>query len=68
MEYNPTPRKVTLKTDLTKYDSRCVKDSIGVTIPYVKLSMWGDTDRFVAVHFDNGAKLDVLISSLTFSE
>lgn len=69
MEYSKTPRKVKLNVDLTKYDSRCTKDSEGFTMPFVALSEpWGSDDRFVAVKFDSGAKLDVVISSLTFIE
>ena len=58
------PLRVKLKTDLTKYDNRCKIGSLGYTIPDIKLSIWGSQDRFVAVKFDNGAKLDVLIDSL----
>lgn len=68
MEYSPTPRKVRLSKDLTKYDSRCTEGIIGYTIPMVKLSQWGGSDNFVAVKFDNGAKLDVATNSLTFLE
>ncbi len=57
-------RKVELIKDLTKYDSRCTIGSIGWTIPNVKLSMWGSSDNFVAVKFDNGARLDIALNSL----
>ena len=64
MQIADKPLRVKLKVDLTKYDNRCKVGSIGYTIPDIKLSMWGDQDRFVAVRFDNGAQLDVLWDSL----
>jgi len=56
--------RVKLKTDLTKYHPECKIGSIGSTLPGIKLSEWGWSDRFVAVKFDNGAMLDVLWKSL----
>ena len=35
-----------------------------MTLPNVKLSMWGEWDTFVAVQFDNGAKMDIATNSL----
>lgn len=66
MEMSKNPRKVILNVDLTKYDSRCTKDSKGSTMPMVKLSSFGSFDHFVAVKFESGAQLDVAINSLTF--
>jgi hypothetical protein len=66
MEYSKTPRKVKLKTDLTKYDSRCKVGELGETIPFKKFSNFGNFDCFVAIKFDNGAKMDVAINSLEF--
>jgi len=64
MQIAGNPIRVKLKVDLTRYDSRCKIGSYGYTIPNLKLSIWGSQDRFVAVKFDNGAKLDVLWESL----
>lgn len=64
MQIAGKPLRVKLKVDLTKYDSRCKISSRGYTLPDVKLSIWGFQDRFVAVEFDNGSKLDVLWDSL----
>ena len=64
MQIAGEPKRVKLKVDLTKYNSKCKIDSLGYTIPNTKLSMWGSQDRFVAVNFDNGAQLDVLWESL----
>ena len=64
MEYGKK-RRVKLNCDLSRYDVRCTVDSLGWTMPNVKLSMWGSQDNFVAVHFDNGAKLDIALNSLT---
>ncbi len=64
MQIEGEPQRVKLKVDLTKYDERCKEGELGWTIPNVKLSMWGSQDRFVAVRFDNGARLDVLNSCL----
>jgi len=58
--------RVKLNVDLTKYDTRCVKGQEGITLPNVKLSMWGGFDHFVAVQFDNGAIMDIAISSVEF--
>ncbi len=58
-------RRVKLRVDLTKYDSRCKVNEEGITLPDVKLSMYGSFDNFVAVKFDNGARLDVALNSLT---
>jgi hypothetical protein len=66
MQIGGKPRKVKLKVDLTKYDSRCVVDSTGKTIPNYKVGIWGGSDRFVAVRFDNGAVMDVVYNSLEF--
>lgn len=64
MQIGGEPLKFVLMIDLTKYNQRCVVGQRGVTIPDVKLSMWGDYDRFVAVKFDNGASMDVLWDSI----
>ena len=64
MQIAGEPKRVKLKVDLTKYDSRCKIGSLGSTMPDIKLSVWGSQDRFVAVNFDNGAQLDVLWESL----
>jgi len=64
MQIGGRPLAVKLTADLTKYDSRCKIGSKGITIPDSKLSIWGSSDRFVAVNFDNGARMDVLWGSL----
>lgn len=64
MQLSGKPIRVKLKVDLTRYDNRCKVDSLGYTIPDLKLSIWGSQDRFVAVRFDSGAQLDVLWSGL----
>ncbi len=64
MQISGNPKRVKLKVDLTKYDSRCKKGEMGWTIPDFKVGIWGSQDRFVAVKFDNGASLDVLWESL----
>lgn len=57
--------RVKLKYDLTKYDTRCVVGSLGKHTPGQSFSIWARTqDRFWGIEFDNGAKLDVLTSSL----
>jgi len=66
MQIGGKARKVKLNVDLTQYDSRCVEGSTGTTIPNYKVGIWGGTDRFVAVSFDNGAVLDILYNSLEF--
>jgi len=58
------PVRVKLLDDLTRYDPRLKVGEMGWTIPYAKLSEWGYQDRFVAVKFDNGARLDVLYEGL----
>jgi hypothetical protein len=67
MEYGNS-RRVKLTCDLTKYDSRLTVGQEGKTIPHTKLSIWGSQDRFVAVDFDCGAKLDILLSGLDILE
>jgi len=64
MQISGKPIRVKLKVDLTKYNPDCKIGSLGYTIPDVKLSIWGSQDRFVAVKFDNGFRLDVLWNSL----
>lgn len=68
MQIGGKPRKVKLLTDLTKYDARCVIGSTGTTMPNHRVGLWGDLDTFVAVHFDNGAILDVLYKSIEIAE
>jgi len=58
------PMRVKLRADLTKYDKRCKSGELGWTMPNAKLTVWGSQDRFVAVQFDNGAKLDTLWKGL----
>jgi len=60
------PKRVKLKIDLTRYDTRLTVGQKGTTIPNVKCSMIGGMDNFVAVKFDCGAKLDIVIKSLEY--
>jgi hypothetical protein len=66
MQLGGSPKRVKLNVDLTRYDSRLTKGQEGITIPNTKLSMWGSQDTFVAVKFDCGATLDIVINSLEF--
>ena len=66
MQLGGEPKRVKLNTDLTKYHSKLIVGQEGVTIPNVKLSMWGSMDTFIAVKFDCGAKMDIAIKSLDF--
>jgi hypothetical protein len=56
--------RVKLTCDLTRYHSKCIVGAMGWTIPRAELSEWGKYDRFVAVDFDDGPKMDVLWTSL----
>lgn len=69
MQHGGSPRKVKLKVDLTKYDSRCKVNEQGYTVPNAKANSGiGGLDQFVAVKFDNGAFLDVVYNSLEFED
>ena len=68
MQLGGSPKRVKLKTDLTKYDNRLTIGQKGSTIPDVKLSHWGSMDNFVAVNFDCGAKLDIALNSLEYDD
>lgn len=59
-----TKQRIELTTDLTRYDKRLTIGQQGVTIPGEAVSMWArGSDRFAAVAFDNGARIDVSYSS-----
>jgi len=64
MQIAGEPERVKLKVNLERYRKGLIEGLEGWTIPNVKLSIWGSQDRFVAVKFDNGIKLDVLYASL----
>jgi hypothetical protein len=64
MQLGGERQRVKLKVNLERYGKGLVEGSEGWTIPNVKLSVWGSQDRFVAVEFDNGLRLDVLYSGL----
>lgn len=64
MQHGGKPERVKLKVNLERYGRGLVEGVEGWTIPDTKLSIWGDQDRFVAVNFDNGLKLDIIYSSL----
>ncbi len=66
MLYGTKKERVKLLVDLTRYDLRCKIGELGWAIPDLKVGIWGSEDRFCGVIFDNGAKLDVLFSSLKF--
>ena len=64
MQIGGEPERVKLKVNLERYGKGLVERTEGWTIPSVKLSMWGSSDSFVAVRFDNGIKLDISYGSL----
>ena len=64
MQIGGKPERVILKVNLERYGKGLVEGIGGWTIPNVKLSIWGSQDRFVAVEFDNGIKLDIVYKSL----
>lgn len=65
MQTGGKPKRVKLTVDLTRYDERCKIGELGWTVPDTAYGMWArQYDRFVAVKFDNGAKLDVVTKSL----
>jgi hypothetical protein len=66
MQLGGSSKEVILNCDLTRYDNRLTKGQKGKTIPDFKCGIWGTQDRFVAVKFDCGATMDILISSLDY--
>lgn len=65
MQTSGESKRVRLTVDLTRYDPRCKIGELGWTMPDMAYSSWAKFyDRFVAVKFDNGAKLDVLTKSI----
>jgi len=66
MQLGGEPKRVKLKVDLTKYDSRCTEGVEGFTIPNYKCGLYGSFDHFTAVRFDSGAVLDIAYNSLDF--
>ena len=66
MQYGGKPERVKLNVDLTKYDTRCIAGEMGYTIPNGKIGMFGGFDTFVAVRFDNGAVMDIVVKSLEY--
>ena len=64
MQLGGSKRRIKLKNDLTKYDERCTKGEEGCTMPDTAYSCWGDSDNFVAIQFDNGAKMDIANTSI----
>lgn len=60
-------KRVKLLVDLTKYHPKLIVGQLGFVIPDLAYSMWGrGSDRFGAVHFDCGAKLDIVLNNLEF--
>jgi hypothetical protein len=64
MQIGGKPRLMKLNTDLTRYHYNAKPGALCLTLPDVKLSMWGSQDRFVAVQFHAGGQLDVLWTGL----
>jgi len=64
MQMGGSKQRVKLTKDLTKYGDGLIVGAKGWTIPNVKLSIWGGSDTFVAVKFDNGIRLDIAYHSL----
>ena len=56
--------RVRLKEDLTRYHPNAKEGALGWTLPEVQCSMWGTYDRFWAVQFDEGGRLDLLSKGL----
>jgi len=66
MQIEGIPKRVRLKVNLERYGKGLAENALGWTIPNTKISIWGSFDRFVAVKFDNGIRIDVLYKSLEF--
>ena len=66
MQLGGKPKDVTLNCDLTQYDGRLTKGQKGITLPNTKCGIWGSADRFVAVKFECGTTMDILINSLDY--
>jgi len=64
MQLGGKPQTITLKVDLTRYNSACKEGAIGTTVPNYKVGFYGSYDHFVAVKFENGAILDIAYNSL----
>ncbi|HEX4422900.1 MAG TPA: hypothetical protein VH165_33520 [Kofleriaceae bacterium] len=63
------PRRVTLKTDLTRYHDHLVPGVTGQLVPELQVGVWGALERFVAVRFDCcGTTMDILLESLEIEE
>jgi len=60
------PRKVRLKADLTKYDTRCVPGCIGWTTK--SREGYASFDHFAYVQFENGAAMPVAFNSFEIVE
>lgn len=64
MQNGGKPERVRLIVNLERYGKGLIENSLGWTIPDTKLSIWGSSDRFVAVKFDNGISLDIVSKNL----
>lgn len=63
------PVRITLREDLTRYDSRLVPGATGVLVPYWVTGAWGKNFRFGAVRFDNGGPtIDMVLDNLEFDQ
>jgi len=62
------PIRVTLKEDLTRYDSRLVPGATGTLVPYWVTGAWGRGFNFGAVQFDNGPLIDMVLDNLEYDQ
>jgi len=63
------PVRITLREDLTRYDSRLTPGATGVLVPYWVTGAWGKNFRFGAVRFDNGGPtIDMVLDNLEFDQ
>jgi hypothetical protein len=59
MQINGNTKRVKLKINLEKYGKGLIEGTKGYTIPNIKLSAWGSSDRFVAVKFKSEISGDI---------
>lgn len=66
MQIGGKSKRVTLVTDLTRYNEQLTEGVMGNTVPDIKFGSMGNFDHFVAVKFDNGVEMDILYDSLKY--
>lgn len=60
------PVRITLREDLTRYDSRLVPGATGTLVPNWYTGAWGKNFNFGAVQFDDGPIIDMVLDNLEF--